>query len=349
MLLMQPILLPSNQPRARFYRGGARISAFRGEEDHGSHTPEDWIASTTRVRGQDAGETILPGGEPLAAAIAADPLAWLGREHVEAFGADTKLLVKLIDAGQRLPVHAHPNTEFAHAHLGEAHGKAEAWYILAPGEVYVGLRHDVSAAELAALVRTQNVQELLALLHRVEVAAGDSVFVPPGVLHAIGAGIVLAEVQEPEDLSILLEWRDFDLDGAKDGHLDLGFDVALQAVEVRARSNEEIDTLIVRASGSGTRRSGDGHARSESTVRDALASGADPFFRLEHALIDGAQLFEPGFAVIIVLEGEFLLRPDAGKPLSLQRGSTVVVPHASGRFTLDGVGETLVARPPLAH
>jgi mannose-6-phosphate isomerase len=68
-------------------------------------------------------------------------------------------------------------------------------------------------------------------------------YVPPGVLHAVGEG-VLVELQEPEDLSILLEWRGFELDGERDGHLGLGFDLAPEAVECRSRSSEEIRQLV---------------------------------------------------------------------------------------------------------
>jgi mannose-6-phosphate isomerase len=69
-------------------------------------------------------------------------------------------------------------------------------------------------------------------------------YVPPGVLHAVGEGVFLVELQEPEDLSILLEWRGFELDGERDGHLGLGFDLAPEAVECRSRSGEEIRQLV---------------------------------------------------------------------------------------------------------
>ncbi|MBN9172595.1 MAG: carbohydrate kinase, partial [Microbacterium sp.] len=152
-----PIRLNANQPPDRFYRGGERIARFRGAALRGGdRVPEDWIASTTSVRGQEpAGLTILPGGVTLSQAVADRPLWWLGESHVRAFGRDTRLLVKLLDAGQRLPVHAHPPTDFARSHLGAAHGKAEAWYILSPGVVHLGLTRALGADELREIVRTQ--------------------------------------------------------------------------------------------------------------------------------------------------------------------------------------------------
>ena len=125
---MKPILLPANQPPARFYKGGARIAEFRGGGEPQPNTPEDWVGSTTSVRGHaPVGMTRLDDGRLLADAIASDPREWLGPEHVARYGDDCMLLVKLLDAGQRLPVHAHPDGEFAQTHVSTLHGKAEAW------------------------------------------------------------------------------------------------------------------------------------------------------------------------------------------------------------------------------
>ena len=319
-----PFLLPTNRPAARFYDGGPQIDGFRGLPRGADHTPEDWVGSTTAVRGQEpAGLTRLDDGSLLREAVEADPAGWLGSEHVARWGADAMLLVKLLDAGQRLPVHAHPHDSFAAEHLGTAHGKAEAWYILAPGTVYLGLTRSLEPAELRRLVDEQSVERMLALMHPVRVAAGDTVYVPPGVLHAIGEGILLAEVQQPEDLSILLEWRDFAVDGPADGHLGLGFDVALQAVETGARTPEEIDALVVR----GPRIGG------------TLPNGSSEYFRLDR--VQAPATLEPGFAVLIVTDGEAQL-----DGLALPAGSTAVLPHASGPTRLRGDATVLVARPP---
>jgi hypothetical protein len=195
---MDPVILPANQPADRFYRGGAAISAFRGAAAAGDRVPEDWVASTTTVAGHaHLGLSHLPDGTLLRDAMVHDPVAWLGREHVSCYGVDSKLLVKLLDAGERLPVHAHPAAEFARRHLGRAHGKAEAWFVLAGGEVYLGLTRDVTVGELRALVDDQDVERLLSMLHRREVAAGDTVYVPPGTLHAIGAATFSASASTP--------------------------------------------------------------------------------------------------------------------------------------------------------
>src|SRR3990170_6157117 len=166
---MKPTPPPANQPPARFYEGGRRISDFRSEPPAAPHTPEDWVGSTTSLRGHaPVGMTRLPDGELLADAISRNPLEWLGPEHVARFGADTMLLVKLLDAGQRLPIHAHPDGAVRASHLGAAHGKAEAWYILTPGTVYLGLRESIDPGELRDLVDTQQTERMLDLMHAID-------------------------------------------------------------------------------------------------------------------------------------------------------------------------------------
>jgi mannose-6-phosphate isomerase len=324
-----PIRLPSNQPPDRFYKGGTRIAAFRGVANTGDRIPEDWIGSVTSVRGEDPiGRTLLPDGRWLADAIEADPNWWLGEKHVAAFGNDVRLLTKLLDPGQRLPVHAHPSDDFAREFIGTRHGKAEAWYILAPGTVHLGLTRDVSAEELYAVVREQDIETLLGLMHSVHVQPGDRVYVPPGLLHAIGEGVLLAEVQEPEDLSILLEWSGFAIDGETEGHLGLGFEHALSAVEMSSRSAQDISSLV--------RREGDGAG---------LGEDAEQYFRLDRVAGDSDLLLEPSLTIILVLDdGSELVGP--GEPTRLGAGDVLLLPASAEARHLRGQGKVLIARPP---
>lgn len=328
---MDVIVLDSNRPPDRFYRGGRRITEFRGEPAAGPREPEDWIASVTSVAGAaPVGLTTLPDGRLLVDAIRSDPLAWLGADHVAKWGDDPMLLVKLLDAGQRLPVHAHPDDAFAVRHLGVAHGKAEAWYILRGGEVHLGLERDTDGAELTAMLTRSDTSRLLDRLHRVPVASGDVVYVPPGVLHAIGEGVLLLELQQPSDLSILLEWAGFDIDGPRLGHLGLGYPLALQAVETHGRTTEALRRLV-RPAGFGA---------------SVLPAEADPFFRLERISVDEQHLLEPGFAVLVVPDGVVGVETAAADRLELARGATAVAPHAAGALRVSGRGELLVCRPP---
>jgi mannose-6-phosphate isomerase len=329
---MTLIELAANQPADRFYTGGEQIRSFRGTGAPGSHVPEDWVGSATTLFGEARlGLTALPDGRLLRDALAADPVRWLGPEHAERWGADPGLLVKLLDAGQRLPVHAHPDRAFAAEHLGLAHGKTEAWVALEAADVRLGFRREVPPEKLAGWVARQDVNAMLEAMHVLRLEAGDAVLVPAGLPHAIGAGAFVVELQEPTDLSILVEWQGFAIDGAQLGHLGLGFDTALQALDRRAWSAAEIEALR----GARGDRTGD------------LLPAAAPFFRVERWR--GSSTWEPGFAVAVVTAGSGELRPEDGDAVAVRAGQTWLVDHAAGPVELAGERvEVLRCRPPAA-
>jgi mannose-6-phosphate isomerase len=241
------------------------------------------------------------------------------------------VLVKLLDAGQRLPVHVHPTRRYASQHLGCAYGKTEAWYVLEADDdaaVWVGWREDVSQARLTELVQAQDAEAMLALMHRVSVRPGDSVLVPGGTPHAIGAGILLIEAQEPTDQSILLERSNTT---ASDAEVFLGLsrDVALSVVETTARA--DIAAL--------TRHTG---AHVAGLVQ-VLPDEAAPYFRME-MLTPGADV-PGGFAVAVALSGAGALTALHSGPVHIERGQTLVVPAACGDWRIDGDLRLLVCRP----
>ena len=116
------------------------------------------------------------------------------------------LLVKFIDAESNLSIQVHPTHEYALHHPG-VHAKSEAWYILSaePGAViYKGLKQEVSPEEFAESVRTGTIADLLLAL---PARPGECHFLPAGTCHALGAGVVVAEIQTPSDTTFRLhDW-----------------------------------------------------------------------------------------------------------------------------------------------
>jgi mannose-6-phosphate isomerase len=335
-----PLTLAANQP-PRFYRGGKRIAALRGTPPGADYLPEDWVGSTVSTFATEGeGLSRLEDGRLLRDAVSADPEAFLGREHIDRFGADPRLLVKLLDAGERLPVHLHPGREFARRHLGSEYGKTEAWVIVSaePGaRVHVGFRADVELETLREWVARNDSEALLGALHELPVSDGDVVFVPAGTPHAIGAGILLIELQEPTDFSILLETPA----GAGDlqPELGLGWDTALAAVDRHGLGESQLRSL------SGPPR------LPRLGVNNLLPNAADPYFRADWiaprsgAAPDPIAELDPGFSIIIVLNGEGRLAVGAdGRELS--RGDTLLIPHAAGPAGLHGRLVAVRCRPP---
>ena len=328
--------LPSNQ-FDHFYRGGNRIGKLR-KGPGGPMRPEEWIASTTTRFGQSVnGLSLLADGKLLRDEIEANPITWLGEKHFKKYGSSIEILVKLLDPDQRLPVHYHPDRKFAADKLHLDHGKTEAWIILdAPdgAKVGVGFNRKMSKAEVAKLVNDHDSQGLLDSLNFLKVKAGDVVFVPAGVAHAIEAGIFVLELQEPTDLSILLEWDGFAVDGDKDGHLDLGYEIALDALRLDPLSDAENVEIITRFD------------KSDNNSKRIFNSIADDFFRADYLSGDQTQI-EAGFGILLVLEGSGSLEFENGESFSVESGDAVVIAHQAGSFTLRGC-KAIISRPPLA-
>jgi mannose-6-phosphate isomerase len=340
---VEPIVLGPNQVH-RFYRGGPAIAEFRRIPSEDDHAPEDWVGSATSVFGSEGtGLSTLPDGRTAADAFAADPEAFFGPPHAERFGADPGLLVKLLEAGERLPVHCHPDREFARRHLDCPYGKTEAWVIVEvrsfepEAEVFLGFRDQVDPAALAGWVRGQDTRAILGAMHLIPVAVGDAVLVPAGLPHAVGQGVFLVELQEPTDLSVLLEWEGFDIDGAGEGHLGLGFDVALRCVDRSGWVKERLDRLRAPREGGHDMRPG---------VDVLFPAEADPFFRAERIRPRDAASLPAGFSIVVITLGRGRLEFGTAGSLEVARGDTVLVPFAAGDCRLVGSLEAVRCMPP---
>jgi mannose-6-phosphate isomerase len=329
--VIPPVVLAANQP-PKFYRGGARIAAFRRsagiDEDGPPYRSEDWLGSTVSNFGTDVGATVLPNGQLLRDAIAADPVGFLGAEHVGAMGANSGLLLKLLDAGERLPVHCHPSRAFAHEHLGSVFGKTEAWIVLATdgdeGYVYLGFRDVVGDETLRRWFTEQPSAEMLAAMNRISVRAGDAILVQAGMPHAIGAGIFILELQEPTDFSVMLEWKGFGLDAAFESQLGLEGLAALACMDRSAWSSDRLESRFVRR----------GVARRDA-VDDVLPDDAGGYFRA--LSMDSSKVAEipAGYSILVVLEGDgSITTGEVTTPVSA--GSTVLIPFGAGNVGLHG-------------
>lgn len=256
-------------------------------------------------------------------------LAAMCREHRRALlgGAELlegrfPLLFKYIDARSTLSVQVHPDEEACLRLGGGARPKTEAWYIVncEPGSVlYVGLKKGVDRPSFARAIEEGTVESLL---HRVEVKPGDFVFLPSGAIHAIGSGILLAEVQQSSNTTYrVFDWNRVGLDG-KPRQLHVS-----EALDSIAFGTHGVPDAVPPASG----RSG----------------VACDYFVMESILLsDGqsAQLGGDGLLVLMGLDGdgEVNVRADSSVT-SISRGTTCLVPaETAGRVELESTGQITV-------
>ncbi|RJQ90003.1 class I mannose-6-phosphate isomerase [Amycolatopsis panacis] len=336
---LDPIRLPANQP-PQFYRGGDAIARLRGASGSDSKFgPEDWVGSVTTMFGQETnGLTRLPSGLWLREAVRGNAAAWLGERHVAKLGDSTGLLVKLLDAGQRLPVHFHPSDAFATQHFDSHFGKTEAWIVVGTygddPRVYPGFAETLSKATVAEWTREQDAPSMLGALNSIPVRAGDTVYIPAGLPHAIGEGVFVVELQQPTDFSLTLEWRDF-LASPEKGHLGIGFDTALETLDTSGWDAERLTTIVKHTADDGA----------ESV--DLLAAGSGAFFRADRIqLTGGAFALDPSFAVLVVMDGAGTLRTERGSEFPLAKGDTYVVPFDAGQAEVSGAVTVIRCRPP---
>ncbi len=139
-------------------------------------------------------------------------IAGTGQTLRDRIGCDLPILVKLIDAHKSLSVQVHPDDAYAARTAGER-GKTELWHVLSAEEgafLYLGLKKAVAKEELERAIRDCTVERLL---NKVYVKPGESYYIPAGMLHAIGAGCMVYEVQESSNLT----YRVYDY-GRTDAH-----------------------------------------------------------------------------------------------------------------------------------
>lgn len=188
----------------RAYFGGEHIDALHGAPPVRARFPEEWIASCTAAFNPDCpkpneGYSALSDGGLLRDLLADQPNL-LGRP------GPMRLLLKLLDAGERLVIQAHPTRPFARRFFHSDFGKTECWYFLNDGgAVYLGFRPGVTREAWQTAFWAQDSRAMLGMLHHVPVRRGELVFVAGGVPHAIDGGSFLAELQEPTDLMVIPE------------------------------------------------------------------------------------------------------------------------------------------------
>ena len=200
-LLLTPIL------KQRVW-GGRSLAALGKVLPEGTLIGESWEIADLPEEVQDGRSVIGNGpmaGQTLRQAITEHPEAILGAARPTPEGG-FPLLIKLLDARENLSVQVHPDEAYAARNPG-AHVKSEAWVILRaePGAViYKGVRPEVTREQFIGHLETAAlVDDLVA----VPVAAGDCHYLPSGTCHALGAGIVAAEVQTPSDTTFrVYDW-----------------------------------------------------------------------------------------------------------------------------------------------
>lgn len=152
----------------------------------------------------------------------------VGKKVWEKFETDFPVLIKFIDAADRLSVQVHPDDRQA-KELHNSFGKSEMWYIMdadRDSELIIGFKEGVGKEDYKKHLEDETLEEIL---NRIKVQKGDAVYIPAGRVHAIGAGVVLAEIQQTSDVTYrIYDYNRIDKNGQK---RELHTDLALSAID----------------------------------------------------------------------------------------------------------------------
>lgn len=209
-LVRQPIFFERNRVY-RIYQGGAPYQAFFADEngyDDGTDNmfPEEWVASKVKAInpcyfGERDGVSVVKGTNIFFDDLLRDyPADLLGHRRYDC-------LVKYLDSAVRLPFQVHPTKEFSQKFFHSTYGKTEAWLVVAtrPGaKLYFGFNQPMTQERLSELEERSEVEKdiMTGILQGVDVKVGDMWLIKAGLIHAIGAGCTIIEVQEPTDFTI---------------------------------------------------------------------------------------------------------------------------------------------------
>ena len=194
--------------------GGSKLNDFRDD------IPEGQIGESWDVSAQEAGLSVVQNGKlagkTLKELTSMYPQQILGAE-VEA--EEFPLLLKIIDAQSQLSIQVHPDDESAAKYQGEA-GKTEAWYVMDadPDSYLIIGTEDCTESEFKKAVQNDEINQYV---KKIKVEKGDIFFIKAGLLHAIGAGIMLAEIQQSSDTT----YRVYDYGRGRELHLSKALDV----------------------------------------------------------------------------------------------------------------------------
>ncbi len=298
--------------------GGTKLQTVLNKPIASKITGESWEISAV-----DGDISVVANGafegKLLTDIIAELPDQILGTEVHKRFGKQFPLLFKYLDAREDLSVQVHPGDELSKARHN-SFGKTEMWYVMQADEnarIIVGFEHDSDAQQY---LKSLEDKTILGLLHSVKANKGDVFFLATGTVHAIGAGLVVAEIQQTSDITYRI--YDFDRRDAAGNTRELHADLAVDAINYKKTN---------------TKREYSKHTNQSNGIVDC------PYFTTNFIPLYGDSIVHTdgnSFTVYMCTEGSFTIAI-GGEKYQYGLGDTVLVPASLTDFSLHGKASLL--------
>lgn len=285
--------------------GGSKLKTVLGKPIKSGQTGESWELSGI------AGDVSLVANGPLKGKSLQELIDMystdlLGKSVVERFGSEFPILIKFIDAQKDLSIQLHPGDELA-MKRHQSFGKTEMWYIMDAekgAELIIGFNKDVDAEEYQQFLEQGKLTDLM---NYVPVNKGDTFFINTGKVHAIGAGIMLTEIQQTSDIT----YRIYDFERRdKEGNLrELHTEQALEAIDYRKKEDYRVE-----------------YQKETNQLNSMVAS---PYFTTNYLKCTNDTKIDlserDSFTILICVDGEAEIKTAGGKE-PLKMGETILIP-----------------------
>lgn len=306
--------------------GGSKLTAFKQLPANDEPIGESWEISAVPGResivasGEDKGLTLTQLVQRYGASL-------VGEDVYRRYGDQFPLLVKFIDAKRDLSIQVHPNDEQAQQRHGCA-GKTEMWYIIQADDdalIRTGFNQVITPEEYERRVENNTI---LDVIHATPSSAGKTFFIPAGQIHAIGAGNLLAEIQQSSDITYrVYDYDRRDANGnprelhTRQAREVLNYDVIDSVVHYEPLPSPAVTPLV--------------HCPKFNVDRVDFEDGYSMVMQQPHS-----------FVVMMCLMGETVVTADGMEPVHVHAGQTVLVPAVVNRIELAGKAQLLTAMVP---
>ena len=290
---------------------------------YGKDTPEPPVAESWEISAHPDGMSIADGGECDGMTIN-DICKKYGRDFYGDSmneGDDFPLMLKILDAKDKLSVQVHPDDEYAAKYENGGKGKTEAWYILhADNEASLvyGFKEDMTKESFKSAIDEGRVEEVL---NKVKCNTGDVFYIPSGTIHAVGKGLVIAEIQQSSNTTYrVYDYNRRDNNGnLRELHIDKALDVSNMKSSV---GKEKTEGSVEKSAGCTVRHiiSGQYFYFDEIGISEKFAANTDGLLHM-----------------MFIAEGEFGING-----IRLKKGDSILIPASTGAYCVKGNGKALL-------
>ena len=321
MFYNEPIFFEKNRV-FRIYTGGKLFSEFFGDDSTDGYYPEEWVASSVKALNEGSTDEYEGVSKIKGTDLYLNDATEKYKAEILGDREDIGILTKILDSAIRLPVQAHPDKAFSEKYFSSKYGKEESWIILAtrPGaKIFYGFKDGVTLEDFSAAIDASETgsDAMENLLCTIDVKAGDVIYIPAKMVHAIGSGCLLLEVQEPTDFTIQPErfCGEYKLSD-REMYLGLNRENALECFDMQKKYPAPLQPKLIR---------NENGVKYEAVIDESITTS----FNVRKITLEGGEFaLDKGATVYVVTDGEGVIVGD-GYEKAVKKGDYFLMPDAA--------------------